>query len=206
MVLKPRGGGGAAPTPGVGEEDHPYVISQTDAEARRRFGAQPTVEKAHRQYLELLRGGRLYTDVELFTEATGAYLARFPATAAFTDNILFDEYGRAYEILVRGDLALLYFSDDPLISPHLFRRSSAGWQLDIAAEVRNTDEYTGGPLTWTLVKQNDDYTRAFVDRYVRIGPMLRVAGGDNRLIPIHVAYVPGLGAQPRADHPPGRTS
>lgn len=51
------------------------------------------------------------------------------------------------------------------------------------------------------MKQDDDYTRALIDRYVAVGPMLRVVGGDNRLIPIHVPYVPGLRAQPRASRP-----
>jgi len=91
---------------------------------------------------------------------------------------------------------MLYFTDDPLISPHFFRHGTGGWELDIAAEVRDTDEYTGGPLTWTLVPQDDDYTHAFGDQYLRMGPVLRVRDGDNRLLPVHVRYVPGLGAQP----------
>jgi hypothetical protein len=35
----------------------------------------------------------------------------------------------------RGDLATLYFTDDPLVSPHFFRRTSAGWVMDILADV-----------------------------------------------------------------------
>ena len=196
------GGGATATMPEAGQKAA-YINAQADAAARRRFAAQPTVEETYARYLELLHDGRFYTDVGLFTGPTQVYLARFPATAGYTEDILLGEYGRRYEVLVRGDLALLYFTDDPLISPHFFRRGPGGWQLDIAAEVRNTDEYTGGPITWTLVRQNDDYTRAFVDRYVMVGPMLRVAGGDNRLIPIHVAQVPTLASQPGPGGVPG---
>ena len=46
-------------------------------------------------------------------------------------------------------------------------------------------------MTWSLAEQNDDITRAFVDRYTVVGSplrladpetsFLRIAGGDNRL-------------------------
>ena len=58
--------------------------------------------------------------------------------------------------------------------------------IDLAAEVRDTDERTGWPLSWTMVYQDDDYTRAFQDRYVSIARMVRIADGDNRLIPMHI--------------------
>jgi hypothetical protein len=196
-------GGGAAGTMPAGGQEHPYSTAYADTAALRRFGPQPTAEEAYRRYLEWLSEPHLYTDVELFTEPSRAFLATFPATLAYTEDLLLGEYGRAYQILVRGDLTLLYFTDDPFLSPHLFRRSEAGWQLDLAAELRDTREYTGGPWTWTLVQQDDDFTRAFIDRYIMLGPMLRVAGGDNRPIPIHVVLVPGFAARLGAEHPPG---
>jgi hypothetical protein len=196
------GGGAGATMPATGQE-HPYSTAHADTAALRRFRPQPTVEETYRHYIEWLSEPRLYTDVELFTEPSRAFLATFPATPAYTEYLLLGEYGRAYQILVRGDLALLYFTDDPFLSPHLFRRNNAGWQLDLAAELRDTREYVGGPWTWTLVQQDDDFTRAFVDRYTVLGPFMRVAGGDNRPIPVHVADVPGFATRQGADHPPG---
>jgi hypothetical protein len=201
--LRLASGGGAAGTMPAGGQEHPYSTARADTAALQRFGPQPTAEEAYRRYLEWLSEPRLYTDVELFTEPSRAFLATFPATPAYTEDILLGEYGRAYQILVRGDLTLLYFTDDPFLSPHMFRRSEAGWQLDLAAELRDTREYTGWPWTWTLVQQDDDFTRAFIDRYIMLGPMLRVAGGDNRPIPIHGAHVPALASRLGADHPPG---
>jgi uncharacterized protein len=201
--LRLASGGGAAGTMPAGGQEHPYSTGRADTAALQRFGPQPTAEEAYRRYLEWLSEPRLYTDVELFTEPSRAFLATFPATPAYTEDILLGEYGRAYQILVRGDLTLLYFTDDPFLSPHMFRRSEAGWQLDLAAELRDTREYTGWPWTWTLVQQDDDFTRAFIDRYIMLGPMLRVAGGDNRPIPIHGAHVPALASRLGADHPPG---
>jgi uncharacterized membrane protein YgcG len=196
------GGGAAATMPAIGQE-HLYTTAHADTAALRRFRPQPTVEETYRHYIEWLSEPRLYTDVELFTEPSRAFLATFPATPAYTEYLLLGEYGRAYQVLVRGDLALLYFTDDPFLSPHLFRRSEAGWQMDLAAELRDTREYVGAPWTWTLVQQDDDFTRAFVDRYTMIGPIMRVAGGDNRPIPVHVADVPGFASRQGADHPPG---
>ena len=117
--------------------------------------------------------------------------------------MLFLEYGHAYRALVRGDLALLYFTDDPLISPHFFRRNRGGWQMDLVAEVRDTRNFSGGPWTWGLLEQDDDFTRAFFDRYIVIGPILRPAGADNRPLPIHAAEVPRWASQPGASDPPG---
>ena len=79
-------------------------------------------------------------DVDLFTPATRDYLTRLPMSPIFHEYILFVEYGHAYEILERGDLAMLYFTDDPLISPHFFRRTPRGWQMDVFADVRDTHE------------------------------------------------------------------
>lgn len=121
----------------------------------------------------------------------------------FHEYILFMEYGHAYEILERGDLAMLYFTDDPLISPHFFRRTPGGWQMDLFADVRDTHEYVGGPWTWSMMERDDDITRTFFDRYTALGPILRLAGGDNRTIPIRLAEMPRWPSQPGASDPPG---
>lgn len=176
-------GGGAAGTVPVQDR---FVNVSGDAEARVRFAAGATVEETFGRYLELLRGGRLHTDAGIFTPGTQAFLGRFRATRAFMEDNLLGEYGRRFAVLTRGDLALLYFTDDPFLSPHLLRRGPEGWQIDLVAEVRDTDEQTGWPLTWTMVFQDDDFTRAFEDRYVKVARLWRIAGGDNRLLPMHV--------------------
>ena len=84
---------------------------------------------------------------------------------AYNDYILLGEYGQAYAVTERGDLALLAFTTTPLVSPHFFRRTPAGWQMDIDAEIRNTREYVGGPYSWGIRPSGDDFARTFADRF-----------------------------------------
>jgi hypothetical protein len=158
-------------------------------EMRWRFAPQPTVAAAYGRYLEWLRRDGTEVDVPLFTRATQNHLARTHVTPAFADYLLFLESGLAYDIVERGDLAMLYFTDDPLVPPHFFRRSRDGWQVDLFADVRHSQEFVGAAWTWSMVERDDDITRAFADRYVMVEAFTRLAGGDNRPIPIHAAEV-----------------
>ena len=168
-----------------------------------RFQAQPTVEQAYRQYLEWLRRGGIDVSVALFTQPSQAYLANLPERRAFSDYALFLELGRRHQVLVRGNLALLYFTDDPLVSPHFFRHADQGWQMDVLAEVRDTRNFAGGPWTWTLVDRRDEFNSAFFDRYTAFGPILRLAGGDNRPIPTRTTEFSRWHSRPGAGDPPG---
>ena len=104
---------------------------------------------------------------------------------AFGEYLLAAEYGRRYVVDQRGDLAMLYYTDDPFVSPKFFRRTPEGWQMDVVAEVANSQETVGMWYTWRLRASGDDFSQAFADLYT---PMLmpgmddfyRVAGGDNR--------------------------
>jgi tetratricopeptide (TPR) repeat protein len=131
--------------------------------------------------------------------------------------VLYSEYGHKYEIVERGDLAILFFTNTPLVSAHLFRRDSVGWRLDIAAEVDDTREFVGGPYTWGMMLTQDDYTRAFSDLFEDFGVLLipkrynyrplptrvlRPARGDNRPLPTRSAHDPVPGRNPTV-RPPG---
>ena len=177
-------GGGATARTALGESGHPFLgRSSTEAE-RAHFSPQPTPEDAFVSYLQWLRDGQFQSDLPLFTPATQQFLHSLPITQVYNDYILLGEYGQAYTITVRGDLALLTFTTTPFISPHFFRRTPAGWQMDLAAELRNTREYGGGPYTWGIRSSDDDFTRAFADQFVDYQGALRVAGGDNRALPL----------------------
>lgn len=172
-------------------------------ETRRRFAPQPTVTAAYRRYLDWVRQDSAEVDVPLFTRATQNYLARIHITPAFADYMLFLESGRGYEVLERGDLAMLYFTDDPLTAPHFFRRSPEGWQVDLFADVQHTQEAVGAAWTWSMVERDDDITRAFADRYTKVEAFIRLAGGDNRPLPVHWAEVSRLLTRPGAGNVPG---
>jgi hypothetical protein len=161
------------------------------------------VAAAYQRYLEWVSRGGAEVDVDLFTLASQGYLSRLPLTPIFHEYVLFLEYGRAYEILERGDLAMLYFTDDPLVSPYFFRRTAAGWQIDLFAAVRHSHEYAGGAWTWSMVERDDDITRTFRDRYISLNGFVRVAGGDNRPIPIYSSEVGRAFTKPGAGNVPG---
>lgn len=55
--------------------------------------------------------------------------------------------------------------------------------LDLLAEVRNTQNYSGFWYTWGMRETGDDFATAFADRYLSAGGILRVRGGDNRPLP-----------------------
>jgi hypothetical protein len=139
-----------------------------DSAWQAAFRPQPTVEAAHLRLQEWLALGCRDVDVPLFTPASRRQLRTLPLSPAFCAYLLDGEYGISYKIVERDDLALLYFTDDPFVSPHFFRRTPEGWQIDIAAEVANTREAVGIWYTWWLHVSGDDFSRAFADLYLEM--------------------------------------
>ena len=152
-------------------------------EALAYFSPQPSPEAAFARFLEWLGRGGYETDVPLLTPQTQRYIASLPMTRGYNDFILMSEFGQAYRVDTRGELAMLYFTTNPLLSPHLLRRTPAGWTIDIFAELQNTRNYSGYWYTWGLVESGDDFATTFADRYLDMSGVLRVAGGDNRPLP-----------------------
>ena len=151
---------------------------------RAKFAPQPTVAAVHALYLERLRDGHFEPDLPMFTPSSEGPLRAFPLTRPYADFIFRSESGQQYRIVERGDLAILYFTTTPFVSSHLFRRSPAGWQLDLGAEVRDTRENIGGPYTWEIVRTGDDYLTTFADLFADVGGALRPRDGDNRPLPV----------------------
>ena len=176
-------GGGATARTAVGEAGHPFLGRPATDSERQFFSPRPTPQDAYVAYLQWLGDAQFQSDLPLFTPVTQERLRVLPMTRAYNDYILLGEYGQAYVVTVRGDLALLAFTTTPLVSPHFFRRTPAGWQMDIDAEIRNTREYVGGPYSWGIRPSGDDFARTFADRFVSYGGAVRVAGGDNRPLP-----------------------
>ena len=46
---------------------------------------------------------------------------------AYFDFILFQEHGRAYKVDSQGNVAVLYFTNDPMVVPHFFAKGPMGW-------------------------------------------------------------------------------
>ena len=185
-------GGGASGRRDTGPGAARLINRSGDTAAAKHFRPQPSVDAAYRLHQEWLALGGGQVDVPLFTPASRQYLHRLPLSPALNEYLLAAEYRRRYLVDERGDLALLYYTDDPFLSPKFFRRTPDGWQMDVVAEVRNSQEVAGMWYTWRLRVSGDDFSQVFADLY---SPMLipgmddfyRVAGGDNRALPIRGA-------------------
>jgi hypothetical protein len=178
------GGGGASVWMAIGRERSRRFTTRLSREEKARYRPQETPGQAYRLYVDWLTAGRFDPQIDLFTTESRGTLAGLPMTRAYFDYMFLMYYGRAYTFDARGDLALLVFTDDPLVSPMFLRRSPDGWQIDIDAEVMNSLEFVGGRFTWGYRDSGDDFGRVFADRIVRVGPVLRIAGGDNRTLPV----------------------
>ncbi len=148
-----------------------------------RYVAQDTPEQTYIRYLEWMVEGGIDPTSELFTPPSREYLKHQLRSKAYSDHILLGEYGKRFNTVIRGDLALLYFTNDPFVSPHFFRRQDNRWYMDISAEVKNTVERVGGVYTWDFRGRDDDFSRIFSDMLVNIQGYIRIAGGDNRKLP-----------------------
>jgi TLP18.3/Psb32/MOLO-1 phosphatase superfamily protein len=151
---------------------------------RAYFAPQATVAATFQRFHRWLAYGGEPHDVPLFTATSVEWFDESPNTRAFSEMWLMQEYGRAYRIEERGKLAMLFFTDSPFAQPHFFRKGKNGWQLDLIGELLNTRNTIGGRYSWVLWEGGDDFFRTFRERFVRYNSMLRLAGGDNRELPM----------------------
>jgi hypothetical protein len=173
---------GAGQTTRVGADGKLAARSATPEE-RAYFAPQPTVQAAFERFEEWLAYGGQPHDVPLFTVTSSEWFEESPNTRAFSESWLMEEYGRAYRIEERGKVAMLFFTDSPFAQPHFFRKGKQGWQMDLIGELLNTRN-TMGRYSWILWNSGDDFFRAFKERYVEFEGFMRLAGGDNRILPM----------------------
>ena len=130
------GGAGVSKKVGLGDgaADAPKVIP-VDPLA---FPAGDSPTDAYNTYLEWLSHWPLSSQVNLLTPGSRNYIASLHMSPAYAEFILLAEYGKSFEVVERDDLALLYFTGTPFISPHFFVKQDGRWRMDMEAEVRNT--------------------------------------------------------------------
>ena len=176
------GGAGASATTPLGRDAGGFVRAALHPDDRARFAAGATPADTYARYVEWMALDRYDPHVDLFTEQSRTYLAGLRMTRGYWEFMLLGEAGLRFIVDERGDLALLIFTDSPLNDPHFFRRRDAVWEMDIVAEVRNTQN-TAGIYTWQWRGRDDDFTRAFSDKLVTLKGYTRLIGGDNRELP-----------------------
>lgn len=140
------------------------------------------------RYLDWLSHWPLNPHVDLLTPDSRSYLASMRISPAYAEFILLAEYGKRFQVAERDDLALLYFTGTPFVSPHFFLRQDGLWRMNLAAEVRNTHEHVGGEYTWAYYGAGDRYTQAFGDLLTTLKGYRRIRDGDNRALTIRGSY------------------
>jgi uncharacterized protein len=156
------------------------VVPTTSAAASFSAGMSPA--ETYTSYIDLLAAANWNPDADLFTAESRQYLRQFPLSRAYRDFILQGEYGKAWRVETSDGRALQVFTSTPFVSPHFFVRQGKVWRLDLIAEIQNTKERVGGPLTWSYEGTNDPYTRAFPGMLTVVQGYRRMAIGDNRLL------------------------
>ena len=179
-------GGGATANAGAGVNSPGFRGRPSTPEERAHFRAQASPDSAYQRYLDWLKGGQKQLDIELFTPESRTHLRTLDLTRAYIDYVLMEVLGQSYEIEERGPRALLYYTSTPLVSPLYFRKTDAGWQMDIVAEVMNSREYGGWKWSWFVINSDDDFSSTFADMMDDYGGGdMRVRDGDNRPLPVH---------------------
>ncbi len=180
------GGAGVSAVVGMGDgASTAPVVEPVDLLA---FPAGDSPTDAYYRYLDWLSRWPLSPQVDLLTPDSRSYLASLRVSPAYAEFILLAEYGKRFQVVERDDLALLYFTDTPFVSPHFFLRQDGRWRMDLAAEVRNTHEHVGGEYTWAYYGEGDGYTHTFGDLLTTIKGYRRIRYGDNRVLTIRGSY------------------
>ncbi len=181
------GGGGASAGMAFGGGKRPEEFGP---EGKARFVPQPSPEDAYRLYHEWMAGGQYDSEVAMFTPNTRDYLKGKPLSRGYFSYVILGEHGKPFKTVVRGELALLYFTNDPFLRPYFFRKRDDGWQVDVQAGLVNTVERVGCPFTWEYRGENNDFSKAFADKIARIDGYGRIVDGDNRQLPSRRALPP----------------
>lgn len=188
QVIKNQGylSGGAGVSASVAENGKNKVqfLSKLKDKERSYYCAQSTPNAVYEKFLIWLATGKFDPRIEIFTHPSQIYLSSLPITSAYFHYILMHEYGRSYKFYIKNNLALQYFTDDPLVVPRCYINTPAGWQMDILSELKNSRDRVGCVYTWDYAGINDVYTKAFADKLVNIKNYIRIKDGDNRELPL----------------------
>jgi len=174
------GGGGASARTAFGHGQRP---SELGPEERARYVPQSSPEETYRLYHEWMAGDQYDPEVDMFTPQTRKYLKGRPMSRAYFNYVILGEYGKRFKTIIRGDLALLYFTNDPFLRPYFFRKRDNRWQLDVYSGLLNTVERVGCAYTWDYRGGSDAFSKTFTDKLVKIDGHRRISDGDNRQLP-----------------------
>ncbi len=153
-----RGGGASVPIPHRAKLER-LLGQPSDSALAAYFGPQPTVEEVYQRELEYLALGLWPRYVPLYLPSSRDLMLIQPSSLGWNDYILMTRYPFTYEIDERGDFAMLTYTSTPFQSPLFFRKGKDGWQMDMVAEFRNSQEVIGTYFSWRILTGRDRIER-----------------------------------------------
>lgn len=160
----PGDGGGASSV--TRSRESPSWRRRLPASIKETLGPQPTPDAAFAAYLRWAALDPADPRVDLFTPQSQAALDALPYTRPFFDLELLKYGNRPYRIVERGDMAMVYVTNTPLVGPMLFRRLERGWQIDVIDEWKHVSPLVNDPYVWGWRKLNDDWDQTFDDEFI----------------------------------------
>lgn len=152
-----------------------------DTILERILGPGATAEDALQQYRTWLSLPVYVPRARFLLPASRAFFQReIKMTPAYWDYIRLMYVNSAMKVVTRGDLAIAFGTEDPLVEPLFFRRTAEGWQMDVMAEFLHSQSIVGGWYSWTWTIAGDEYDRAFEDMLVGPAWSRRIAYGANQ--------------------------
>lgn len=172
-------GAGATFSYGAGE---PLRLDRApDPEIAALLSAGATPEETLERYQQWLSLPVYVPRAAFLTPGSRAFFQHeFKMTPAYWEFLRYFAAGSPMQVETRGDLAVAYATGSPLITPLYFRRGEQGWEMDVMAELLNSQNVVGGPFSWCLSRRGGDHDRALADTYVVIDGCTRFRYGDNR--------------------------
>jgi hypothetical protein len=128
-------GGGATTRFSQREGMEVFIRGPATADDSARLAPGLAVEQSFASYLLWLGSDRFITGLPLFTIGSRRILRTLPVTRGYFDFWRMTYWGRPHRAVERGDLAMVYFTTDPIPNPVFFRRVDGLWRYDAEAEL-----------------------------------------------------------------------
>jgi uncharacterized membrane protein YgcG len=112
-----------------------FIRGPATADDSARLAPGLAVEQSFASYLLWLGSDRFITGLPLFTIGSRRILRTLPVTRGYFDFWRMTYWGRPHRAVERGDLAMVYFTTDPIPNPVFFRRVDGLWRYDAEAEL-----------------------------------------------------------------------
>ena len=156
------------------------------AEARKRLVPGTSPEETYARFLDWLALGTFDPRAEFLLPNAEPMLRQMSPSRAYAYDWYVHEAEASFEIDERGDLALLYFLDNPLLEPPLLPADRRLLYLDTVTEMTLIRQHSGIAYSWCWRPVSSPFTDTFGDLLFNAATdgCRRIRPADNRKLPM----------------------